>query len=257
MFEQILILGPVLTILFVSLIVSLLVTLIYKFTTDQKLMASIKKDVDRLRAEIKSAKDPKEMGRINQELMDKSFSQMRASLKPMFITMIPALLVLGWMQANLAYSQIIPGEEFTISAHFESGASGEIELAVPEGLSLLSPAKQKVSSDFVSWKLKGSEGRYDAEIRYGEEVYSTPVLISREWHYADPILEKRSGIFSTTNDKYPIAKDSKLRSVMVNYSPVHPFGEISIFGWQPGWLSSYIVFSLVFSILLRSLLKVH
>lgn len=32
---------------------------------------------------------------------------------------------------------------------------------------------------------------------------------------------------------------------------------INLFGWQIGWLGTYIIFSLIFSLIMRKLLKVH
>ncbi|MBI2142066.1 DUF106 domain-containing protein, partial [Candidatus Woesearchaeota archaeon] len=113
MLQQILLLGPFAVVLLLSALVSLIITLIYKFTTDQKAMAALKTEMDRLRKEMKENKDAKNMAEINRKLMQKTMEQFRASMKPMIITLLPALLVLGWMQGSIAYQQLTPGEEFT------------------------------------------------------------------------------------------------------------------------------------------------
>ena len=38
---------------------------------------------------------------------------------------------------------------------------------------------------------------------------------------------------------------------------VKPLGNVSLFGWKPGWLGVYIIFSIIFSMVLRKLLKIH
>ncbi len=266
MLQQILLLGPFVVVLLLSALVSLIITLIYKYTTDQKAMAAIKTDMDQLRKDMKGMKDAKKMGEINQKLMQKTMEQFRASMKPMIITLLPALLVLGWMQGNIAYQQIAPGEEFTTTAAFEKGAAGEIELKVHEGqgMQLLSDAKQK-AADKASWKLKGQKGTYELEYIYSgrqnseaSEVYAREVAITERWEYRDPLLEKEQSFLGmNTGDKYPIKKDSQLKRITIDNQPIRPFGQLSLFGWKPGWLGAYIILSLVFSLVMRAVLKVH
>lgn len=269
MLQQIMSLGPFPVVLLLSALISLIITLIYKYTTDQKAMAAIKTDMDQLRKDMKENKDTKKMAEINRKLMEKTMGQFRASMKPMIITLLPALLVLGWMQSNIAYQQISPDEEFTTTAAFEKSAAGEIELKVPEGqggqgIQILNEAKQK-AAEKVSWKLKGQEGTYELEYAYASsqnsearEVYTREVKITKLWEYRDAVLEKEQSFLGiNTGDKYPIKKDSQLKRITIDNKPVRPFGQLSLFGWQPGWLGAYIILSLVFSLLMRAVLKVH
>ncbi len=253
------ILGPLPTIGIISLIVSVIVTLIYKYTTNQKVLAGIKSEIDNLRKEIKTAKEPGKMGEINKKLMEKTMEQFQASLKPMIITMIPALIILGWMQSTIAFQQLEPNQEFSITALFEQAAEGEIELISPNALQLLSEPKQKAAEQVI-WKLKGQEGNYELEFKYNNEVYTKDIIITNNWQTAKPSIQKEQnflGIKTSSGDDYPIRKDSKIKMIKIDYTPVHPFGTFSLFGWQPGWLATYIILSLVFSMGLRSLLKVQ
>ncbi len=250
-------LGPFPAITIVSLIVSIAITLIYKFTTDQKKMSSVKQEMNRLREEMKTTKDPGKAGEINKKLLEATMEQFRASMKPMIITMIPALLIIGWMQGSLAYEQLKPGIEFTTTALFENGATGEIELIAPQGIEISSESKQK-AADEVTWKLKGNEGNYELQYNYGEETYAKQITITNKWEFTKPTLEKPKGFLGiNTGDEYPIKAESQLREIKINNKPVHPFGEINLFGWIPGWLATYIITSLGFSMLFRALLKVN
>ena len=201
---QLLLIGPLPSIAIVSLAVSFVITLIYRFTTDQKKMRDMKNDITNLRSEMKTAKDPKKMGEINQKLMERTMEQFRLSMKPMLITMIPALIILGWMQANLAYQEIKPNEEFTTTAFFEKGASGEIELEAPIGTQLLNESKQKAAENVV-WRLKGAAGNYELGYNYNNEHYAREIVITNSWEYKDPILEKEKSFLGiNTGDHYPI-----------------------------------------------------
>ncbi len=259
MLEQLLFLGPFWTIALISLVVSVIVTLIYKYTTNQTTLKGIKSEIDKLRKEIKTAKEPGKMAEINSKLMQKTMEQFRASLKPMIITMIPALIILGWMQSTVAFQQLYPNEEFNTSAMFEKTAQGEIEIAVPAGLELLSPANQK-AAEKVAWTLKGPEGNYELEYRYNNEVYTKNIIITNKWQVKNPTLQKEQsflGIKTSSGSDYPIRKDSKINAIKIENKPIHPLGTLNLFGWEPGWLATYIILSLVFSMALRALLKVQ
>ncbi|MBI4439092.1 DUF106 domain-containing protein [Candidatus Woesearchaeota archaeon] len=259
MLEPLLSMGPFAAITLISFFVSLVITLIYKFTTNQATLALIKSDMERLRKEMKGTQDAKRMAEVNRQLMEKTMEQFRASMRPMLITMIPALLVIGWMQNNVAYRQVLPGEEFNTSVFFEKSfsAGNSIGLVVPEGVELLSPSGQ-AAADKVSWRLKGVAGRHELQYHYGAEAYSIEVIITDEWEHGDVSLEKEKSFLGfNTGDAYPIRKDSQIKKIVVENQPVRPFGPLRIFGWNPGWLASYIALSLLFSLALRSALRVH
>ena len=50
---------------------------------------------------------------------------------------------------------------------------------------------------------------------------------------------------------------SDIEQIKINYNQLKPAGSFSLFGWRPGWLGWYIIFSIAFSIGLRKVLKVY
>ena len=54
-----------------------------------------------------------------------------------------------------------------------------------------------------------------------------------------------------------IKKSSTIDMITVDLKPLQPFGDFSLLGWKPGWLATYIIFSLAASILVRKWLKVY
>ncbi len=248
--EFILFAGPLVAILAVSFVVSLIATLIYKYTTDQKHIERIKKDMDELRKKIKGEKDTKKLAQINQQMLDLTMENFRASMKPMIITMIPALFVIGWMQSNVAFQPLMPNEPFNTTIYFEKHAAGFIELKAP-GLTQNSPAIQNVS-DKISFELVGPEGRYTLSYIYAGQTYTKDILITKEWKYLSPETHKDS--FFGIGGKSQIRSDSAINKITIEHKNIVA---LTFFGWEWGWLLSYIVFSLIFNIALRHFLKVH
>ncbi|MBI2580388.1 DUF106 domain-containing protein [Candidatus Woesearchaeota archaeon] len=244
-------LPPLAAILVISIAVSVVTTVIYKYTTNQKLMKGIKDEVKSMQAEIRSTKEPGRAAQLQKEMMKKSMQQMNSSWKSMIVTIIPLFLLFGWMQAHLAYSPLMPGEEFTATAYFVPGTEGNITIAATEGtegLNILTEPVQEIKDGKAIWRLKGeNEGAYRLSYSFGDELYAQNVIVTDKFGYESPILAKSKGI----------KKDSRVERVVIGLKPLQPFGEVALLGWKPGWLATYIIFSIIASMLLRKWLKIY
>ncbi len=251
-------LPPVAAIFLVSLAISLLVTLVYKLTTNQKLMKALHQEMKSLRDGIKTIKDPAQAATLNKQLMEKTMQQMMHSMKSTFITIVPVFLIFGWLNANMAFVQITPGEEFTASMAFQQGTAGTAAI-LADSLQLIGNSTQEISNNKVVWTLRGEEGTHQITYLFGNETYARDAIVTKKWNYADPYLEKKRTLFGLINmgDKNPIKPDSKIIRAAVDLKPIHPLGNFTIFGWTPGWLATYFLFTLLLTFPVRKLLRVH
>lgn len=91
--------APLTTLIGISIVITFIVTIAYKYFTDQALMKSLKEDTKRLQSEMKNHKDnPTKMMEIQKEAMDKNLKYMMHSLKPTIITLIPLLIIFTWLR---------------------------------------------------------------------------------------------------------------------------------------------------------------
>lgn len=237
--------GPLLrlptlwAILIISFSLSLLITLVYKWMTDQTLMKTLKEDIKKFQKEMKEFKeDPKKVMEIQKKAMETNMKYMMHSMKPTLVTFLPLIIIFGWLHAHIAYDPIMPDTQFSVTALFNDEGSGDITLIAPEEITLLSNATQEIKGNKAVWKMKGEAGEHYLEFDYKDRTYSKDVLIDNE-DYITP----------STN-----VKENGFKSIEVSNKPVKP---LRIFGWEIGWLGTYIIFSIVFSIGLRKLLKLH
>ncbi len=85
----------------ISFIFTFLVTLAYKYFTDQDLMKQLKDDMKKLRKEMKEFREnPEKMIEIQKKSFEKSMQQMKMQFKPMLITLIPLLLLFSWLRVT-------------------------------------------------------------------------------------------------------------------------------------------------------------
>ena len=237
---------PFWAIFLVSLILSVLITIIYKFMTDQQLMKTLKEDMKSAQKKMKELKDhPEKLMAAQKKAMDQNMKYMMHSMKPTLITFIPIILIFGWLNANFAYEPIKPGEEFTIDIILNNNVYGNIEAIAPRldnTIELLeTSAVKEINAKSMSFKFKGlSEGEWDIVFKINDQEYKMPVKID-ESKYSNPVKNKFEG-----------GKDVKEIKVSNSKKVV-----LDLFGWQMGWLAAYIILSIVFSMGLRKLLKIH
>jgi uncharacterized membrane protein (DUF106 family) len=235
-------LSPFWAVFLISLVISLLITLAYKYFTDQNEMKRLKglqKDFQKQMKELRE--HPEEMMKVQKEAMKTNMEYMKHSFKVTLITILPIILIFGWMNAHLMYEPIFPGERFSITAEFAEEVNGQAELLPDEGVELISEAQQKIDGEVV-WNLKSTAGMHLLTVKTDTDEQTKKVLITKELAYEEAISNY---------------EHSDISSIKINYNKLRPLGDLSLFGWQPGWLGLYIIFSIVFSILLRKLMKIY
>lgn len=99
--------SPRISIIIISLIVTIFITAVRYFMTDREKMKEIKDRQKELRREMKEYKDhPEKMMEINKKMLEDFPEQMKQSFKPMLITIIPIILIFGWMKSVYAVTAI-------------------------------------------------------------------------------------------------------------------------------------------------------
>ncbi len=250
MFEAILdpVMRPLLSlpsfwaIFLISFLITLAITLVYKFTTDQARMRHLKGELKKFQEKMKKARnDPEKLMKLQQESMSLNFELMKHSFKPTLYTFIPIIIIFGWLNASMAFYNIAPGQQFNITASFSPGVVGNASIAfIPANVSLVPNDTVPIVDSQATWTLSADAGTYKATVTHGSDAVEKTFLISPERKYEAPV-QTYSGAIS---------------KVTVSNEPVHPLEPVSLFGWHPGWLGTYIIFSILLSILLRKILNV-
>lgn len=232
--------NPLFAIILIALLVSSLITLVTKYMTDQVLMKKLKSDMKELQAKMKEEKDqPDKMMKTQKKLMAKNMTYMKSSMKSTFITFLPIILVFSWLNAHLAFLPIMPDQEFNVEMTFEKGSTGNVELTVPEEIQILTDSSVTIKDNKAEWTLRGQESDSLLQFAYNDRYFDKELLITESKEYA-PVVKK--------------FKDPNVKSVIIGNEKMKP---MNLFGWKVGWLGTYIIFSILFSMGLRKLFKLH
>mgnify|MGYP001233169240 CR=1 FL=1 len=100
--------NPRISIIIFSFLVTLFITVVTYYMTDRTRMKELKNKQKSLRKEIKKHRDnPQKMMELNKQMMEDMPEQLKHSFKPMLVTMIPIIIMLGWLRGT--YTGILPG----------------------------------------------------------------------------------------------------------------------------------------------------
>jgi len=233
-------LQPWLVIVVIAFVTSLFITVIYKYTTDQKLMKNLKEEMKAHQQELKKHKsNPQKMMEIQKRAMEKNMQYMIQSFRPMLFYFLPLIIIFGWLNAHLGYYPINPYDTFTTTAIFSDGVVGEVTLTAPEQIEIMSEKTQAIVDGKVEWRLRGEPGEYRLDYTLDGRSFNREVFITSENVYKSPVVK---------------VKDSRFKELSINNQPIKA---LNLFGWRVGWLGAYIIFSLIFGIGTRKILRVY
>lgn len=258
-FSPLLKIPSIFGIMIVSLLVTFIITIIYKYTTDQQLLKSVKENQKKLQEEMKKNRDnPKKLMKLQREAMSSSMEMMRESFKSMLYTFIPILILFGWIATHFAFAPLTIGQEFNVSVYAKNTANGLVTINTPDGLKLISNKEVNFTEGKATFVLNTEkEGIYNLTFKHNNEVYDKKVVVGPlDSNLKDKKMKKTwIDYIYGSNEGYMVS--GEVYQIEVKYSKIQPFGDFSLFGWHPKWLGTYIIFSLVFSIVLRKVMNVY
>jgi len=230
------------SIFIISFILTLVTTLIYKYTTNQSEMKRLKEDTKMYQKKLKELKgNPKKAMEMQKQAMAVNMEYMKHSFKPMLYTMLPLLIIFGWLSAHYAYEPLHPSTPFNVSVYTQGLEGKEISLeALPE--LMISEAKKTVQNEQATWTLQGPAGDYKLIAAQEGNTADRKLLISGERKYENPL---------------GVIKNGPIQKFIIHNNELQPFGSFSLFGWHPGWIGAYIIFSIALSTLIRKLMRVY
>jgi uncharacterized membrane protein (DUF106 family) len=237
---------PALSIFLVSLVLTVVTTIAYKYLTDQarikKLKADMKKDQERIKKLAKE--DPDKAMKIQKAMLEKNMELMKHSFKPTLYTLIPLLLVFGWLGGHLAYEPLHPDEPFTVTLAFAKGTTGNVTLSSLPNLEVAADDKatKPIVEGLAAWTLRGPAGEYQLTFKHANGVAITK----------DIIITDEKGVY-----RKPIepVREKPFKMVTIGNEKIKPLAGVPLVGnW--GWIGVYIIFSLALSFGLRKLMDV-
>ena len=228
--------DPKILVIGVSLLFALISAFATKYMTNQKLMKSHKEEMKKIQKQAKelSKTNPEKALSLQQKMMELNTVIMKESFKPMIITIIPFILIFGWLNANLTYIPIDAGVPFDVSAEISGVGNATLEVLPSEGVEFISNSTVPINDELAVWKLKANNGSYTLKFHYDDVSEVHDLIIGDS--YAKPEERHNSEIKKT------IIGNEKLK--------------FKFFGFEVSWFITYMLSSIILNILIRKALKI-
>ncbi len=253
-------LPPMVPIALVSLLVSILMLLVFKRTSNQAALALTKRRIHAGIFEIRLFNDDlPAILRAQNAILRTNLSYLRLTLWPMLFILPPLALVMAQLQFHYGYEGLRPGErallEVDLAPEAAGGARPQARLDLPPGLRAETEAVWIKAQSQLLWRLVAErDGDYELGLsidggpRIGKSVRVTPKAVRLSPQRVD------AGFLSQLlyPAEPPLPASSPVRAVRLSY----PEREVSLLGYGMYWMIPFFVLSIVFAFALRGPFKV-
>jgi hypothetical protein len=250
---------PIVSLVLVSLLVSVLMLVVFKRTSNQPALAAVKRKIHAGIFEIRLFNDDlRAILRAQGEILRHNLTYLRLSLWPMVFLLPPLVLVIAQLQFHYGYLGLRPGQKALLEVDLDPAAGGsgrpEAVLHMPAGLRAETDAVWIKADSQVLWRLVAErDGDYElgldvAGARLTKTVRVTPLVVRLSPERVD------SGFLSQLlyPAEPPLPWGSPVRAIRLSY----PGREIDVLGHGMHWMIPFFVLSIVFAFALRGLFKV-
>lgn len=118
-FQNLVTAQPAMFIIVASFFIALLITFIYKYTSNQMEMKRLREELKGLQGTMKEHKgNAEKMMEVQKDLAGKNLEYMKHSFKPMFYTFIPVIIIFWWLGSlykSIPVVLTIPGVGWNLS----------------------------------------------------------------------------------------------------------------------------------------------
>jgi hypothetical protein len=251
--------APIVSLVLVSLLVSVLMLVVFKHTSDQAALAAVKRRIHAGLFEIRLFNDDlRAILRAQGEILRTNLTYLRLTLWPMVFLLPPLVLVIAQLQFHYGYEGLRPGQEALLQVDLApgtgSGARPAAALELPAGLRAETEAVWIPSESQVLWRLVAErEGDYELNLDVAGARVTKTVRVTPRTVRLSPVRVD-SGFLSQLlyPAEPPLPPGSLVRAVHLSY----PDREVSVLGFGVHWMIPFFVLSIAFAFALRGLFKV-
>jgi len=243
-------------ILLIAFAVTLVSSLVTRAFIDRDKMKKLREEMKQHQEKIKEAtksKDTKALQKHQEEFMKLTMEQMSHSFKPMIITIIPILLIFGWVRAN--YGDIGSVHNVTLELPLLSRVSKDISISNNGSLN--------TQDNKVVWNLgtipAGSRGSVTLRImNYNKsEDISNRIIVKYTFKNGTSVqVDENSNSVNPIVFNKSIQNDKNTYVLDINYWNSASDHVVILSGFKFGWVGWYIISAMMISMILNKLLKI-
>ena len=253
-------LPPIVSLVLVSLVTAVAMLVVFKRTSNQPALESVKRRIHACLFEIRLFNDDlRAILRAQNEILRHNLTYLRLSLAPMVFILPPLALVIAQLQFHYGYEGLRPGTATLLEVDLDPAGGGDgrpdAALDVPAGLVAETEAVWVPSQSQLAWRLRAErEGDFELGVRIGDSPPVTKtVRVTPRTLRLSPV--RRDGGFVSQllyPAEPPLPPGTPIRAIHLGY----PEREVDVLGVPMHWMIPFFVLSIAFAFALRGVFKV-
>jgi uncharacterized membrane protein (DUF106 family) len=253
-------LHPFWPLMAVSLITGVFMLLLFRVTSNQKEISTVKNLIKAHLLEIRLFKDDlRVLLSAQKSIFFYNLKYLLYGIKPMLFMIVPVVILLIHLDAWFGWRPIRVGEPVLLAVHISdqgSAALSEAELTTSPGLTVETPSLRIPASREIDWRLRANApGEHQAIIRVGRETLSKSITVSDgrlRRVSSSRVSPKFWNIFFHPGEA-PLARDSQVNRIDVGY----PSASVQVLNWNLHWILVFFVVSTLGGFALKGVFKVE
>jgi hypothetical protein len=236
----------------ISLVTAILLLVVVRYTSDQRRIAAVKRDIRAGLFEIRLFSDDlRAILRAQGEILRHNLTYLRLSAVPLLWVAVPLVLLMGHLQAYYGYDGLRPGAAALVKVQIADGAGDrpDVRLAAPAGVRIDTPAVWIPSRREAVWRIAAEQpGEHELTVAIDGTAVTKRVSVGGGLARRSPYRLEPGLINWLLYPAEPaLPRESLARSVEVTYA----HRPIPLFGWELHWMVVFFVLTLAFAFLLR------
>jgi hypothetical protein len=238
-------LSPVWGLIFISVVTGLLMLLIFKRTSNQQEIRTVKNHIQAYLLELRLYQHDAGLSmQAFRNVLKSNMKYLGYAFKPMLFLIIPVLLIMIQLGVRYEYRALSVGEQAVLDVRFPDRVQGmNIRIEAPKSVRIETPPLRVFGENRIYWRIRAaSQGEGELVFRYGEEVLKKRVFVDSRQKKISP---KRVNISSMMGLVYPVEAPLSGRDFLREIHLRYPHRFLTIFGMRIHWFVLFLVFSMM------------
>lgn len=244
-------LPPMVGLLVVSVLASIGMLYVFKWTSDQEAMEETKRQIHAGLFEIRLfSDDMRAIFRAQLDILRHNLTYFRLSLPPVAWMIVPFVLLVIQLQFHYGYQNPGIGEPVIVKVKLRVDAAGpDLRLVAPAGAQVDSPMLWIGAENEADWRVVAEEpGRHELEVHVGGETLTKTFTVSDQVVRRSPVRPSSSFLDQLIWPvEPPVPADSPVESIELTYEDAG----VSLLGLEMHWIIAFFILTIAIAFALR------
>jgi uncharacterized membrane protein (DUF106 family) len=250
-------LQPIWGLIFISVVTGLLMLLIFKRTSNQQGIRTVKNHIQAYLLELRLYQHDASLSvQAFRNVLKSNMKYLGYAFKSMLFLIIPVLLIMVQIDVRYEYRALSVGEQTVLDVRFSDHSQGaNIRIETPENVRIETPPLRVFGENRIYWRIRAvSQGEGELVFRYGENVLKKWISVDSQQKKVSP---KRVKVSSMMGLLYPIEAPLSGRDFLREIHLRYPHRSLTLFGMRIHWLVLFFVFSMMIGFAFKNFFHVE